>query len=224
MVVPQVYRKSGESPIASYDFFDLANNIGYKAFYPMVANAATTFTAITDANFRSLRLHVQGSASVTTAAFIETVAMTIDITFNTPQNLKGDMFINVPITTDRGDKIFRLVTQIFHVTAAAAETQLGSTNTSAVFEPGTAKVGQMALVQEDLGTQHFRAGESLRVKLSLEAKALTTTETTIGAIGTDPSNRTDIDVDLEGDAQVQMFTTGETSMRQIWFVPFKIDL
>src|SRR3990167_1116392 len=99
MPVPIVYRKSGEQSIATYDYFDIAEGTGIKAFYPATLSGALGILTA-DSNVYSDLPESQGNTISDAYALQSSGAYRV--TFNLPKIIKGTMYVNAPfaINTD----------------------------------------------------------------------------------------------------------------------------
>lgn len=92
MPVPRVYRRSGNRPIVSYDFTDIAVGTGYKTLYGLGMSGGTFFgtSAIdSDADFLS------SSFSAVSTATLLLGEKNFDLEFdNTFQTIQGQVLIN----------------------------------------------------------------------------------------------------------------------------------
>ena len=198
-----------------FDFADVARQTGYLTYYPATANGGALVVQ-TDPNYRSGLVETQDASSP--------LNKTIDLKFLTSINLKGFAFFNIPIgiETDVMNTAhsFTATIDIFHYDGST-ETQIDTQKTSHTYSYDNDAIGgrgdanQVASFRVNISSvKHFKAGESLRVKIGL-----TWTGNATGAIGHDPANRISKDANI---GTLPVFQTGET--KQTWLLPIPLDL
>lgn len=188
---PIVFRKSPEA-ITSYDFIDYSNGVGYEIYYGILhTNGSYAFTINTDFYSEEIVTYAQSVNGNT--------ALTFDVTFNIPKNLKGDILLDIPIACLGLDTIARAYTM--YVTGEAyhydgsTETQLGSTATGKTYSGSVDSDGTIthvtkvaALKINQATVKHFKKGETLRIKIIFYYTSISAN--TYFVIGHDPANRT----------------------------------
>ncbi|MHA1353755.1 MAG: hypothetical protein ACTSR1_01085 [Candidatus Heimdallarchaeota archaeon] len=219
--------------LINYDYFDIANGVGYDVYYgARGTSGATLVTTVPTIYSEWLK---SGIASGDIAnSFTKLVDEDFDITFNTPKNIKGDLIINVPVGVQNLENNEADVT--FYVTVTAkhydgtTETELGS-GQSVYFHAMNMDWWKLqshtALIKINLSeVQHFKKGEILRFTIEAWFKNTAPSEIFSAGIAHDPANR--------NDRFISGAYTGGTNFAQIiedgqpttltFHVPFVIDV
>lgn len=224
--------------IATYQFSDISEGIGYNLYYGSRSNAGANLASPIQGE--SALQHIRGaSVSFSDTAYTELLNEDFDITFNLPQRIKGKLIVNVPIglwAITNNSFFFRATVQAFHYNGST-ETQLGSDASSFGYESvgGIDKItSKMTSVSINITTaRHFKKGETLRITIKVEGKNLSSTGSVNGGIGCDPQNGADTSQDFEGSTGnneeniISIGGAGESGDEdtQLTFqVPFVLDL
>jgi len=222
--------------ITSYDYFDIANGVGYDIYYGF-SNAGTTGTG-TISTIYSGMIHKNGARAETfETSYVELLDTDFDITFNNPKNIKGDILIQVPFGVNRRSvqsqsvHIMKAEVSVFHYDGSS-ETQMGSTATSELISFNTTDinhiVSHISTVKVTQSTvKHFKPGETLRFTIKVFVKDTNSSGIAaefVGGIGCDPQNRTDAKIELEvnNDTELQVITNKPTQLA--FHVPFKLNI
>jgi len=201
------------------DFFDYSRNIGYVAFYPSKVNNGS-WAVVSNTNFGSEIVRTEGTAE-----------HTIDLTFNKPVDIGGDIFLSIPIgiLANNSDFVYNITAKIYHYDGST-ETQIGATTTGESYSMDTDPALQgcpyciSSIKITSASVVHFKSGEIFRVKLQMA--------TTGGAVAFahDPLNRSDFAA-TPSDNKV-IFNIHNTATdrvteivtRQTWLIPFRLDI
>lgn len=165
MGVPQVYRKTGEPAIATFDFYDLATGTGYKSMYPMSAYYVTTDTKVISsqvlygASYYSI---CHGGAGAMNISF--------DLDLEVPMTLGGDALFNIPLNfycTPGDGTITTTISASLYKVNNGVETQLGVTTSGAYSQycGAGANVWDVLSGKINIPTETLGVGEQLRLKV-----------------------------------------------------------
>ena len=192
------------APIASFDFEDVAEGTGVVIFFGISSETSggVDYHLVANKAFSSQPDTTRSTSGTTTIDFDTG-------TFNLPRTAKGTAYFSAAIggTTDQARP--QLKVQIFHVDAAAAETNITSEITSQEFAAPSGVGPEMVFLELPITQKHFAKGEFIRLRVKL----VTTTNTTAG-VGHDPNNQ---DPTFTS-AALKITTVMELQM------PFRIDI
>lgn len=218
MALPVVYRGGGEQSIASYDYVDLADGIGYVTLYGSVTQISSA-GLLTKSTIYSDLITRQGTITGTAGA--KCFDIDFDNVINKPLVIRGKAYINIPMVGYQqaadGDTFvwpecylrkWDGTTETNIATASGAMIRHNFTSpTHTYYHP------RMSLVVLDVPLTRFKKGETLR--LTVEAWGCeNTTGTSIMNIGHDPKNRTDSASNFQSTDNTQL----------MFFLPTVIDL
>lgn len=197
MVLPRIYRQSGEAQFATYDFYDLATGTGYKTFYLVDVVTGTDtrdYLLVTNA-IGGWRGYVADGNPFTTD---------FDLTFEVSTKIEGDIYFQLWFDVANN---YELKVNLYHVDKDGAETAIGTT------QELNATAGDnrcfSGFVNTDLVT--FKPNEKFRF-------TFTTTSTQANCyIFCDPLNRTSLYTDGGGGP---LTTAGSQSLVNL---PIKIQ-
>ena len=196
-LIPQAFPLPSDPAVASYNYVDIANGLGYAIYYAIVWRTETTSTyaLIPTAEYSGITQLDFGTYSFDTSVF------------NTQRTAKGNAFVSVcyvsnacPITT------FNITLYRVPVSGAAvaicstASATLGCTN----------NVPEINSVQLPLTETDFKVGEKLRLTIAAS-------ETGVASFGTDPANRDGSTINPSSD------DPPSTTVLKVG-IPFKIDI
>ena len=173
MGFPEVYRKTREGIIASYDFIDIADGTGVIVFLGSDTDDNGTVTY-------QLARNAVYSQNTVTSAFgtgstndVKVVDADFDVTFNLSKRIKGKVIANIPIIygsegEDRDGTCY--VKVLVRHWDGSSETDIASNTKSevsaAVVTNDTAQV--VFNVEVDVTTEtHFARGETLRITVEV---------------------------------------------------------
>lgn len=201
--VPITFRSGSGNFVFNLDYYDYAAGAGYKAFYPMGTynNGAAAYALTTNSSMYSSAQNfyaVNGSD------------IDFDMTFNNPATIAAaDATITFQVYINGLDAdAANIVWTVYHVSAAAAETSLGSA-TLAVSD-GNPPQHKIHTVKIAL-TEHILApGEKLRLNLAVTS----TGGGGIDAVYFDPIGRL-----TSSDTDGMTISSKCTAM-----IPFKVDI
>jgi hypothetical protein len=199
------FLRSGEGAIASYSYTDIAEGTGIVEFYPYVADSAGS-----DDYFLTTNSSVGSKVAYWGPADGALINQDFDSApFNMPKNMKGDLIANIAVGRLLGNNgAITAVITVYHVTAAAVATQLGTATDS------TPNNAAAALPEKDcymcmkipITLKHFQKGEYVRITINVSSSG----GAAQGLVGADPLNRTDI--------------TQLPNSRTKFLIPFVLDL
>lgn len=170
MALPNIFQTTQPSAIASYDYFEFANAIGYKKFY---------LSAETDSG--GVGYFMTNQTPYSNPSYINytnsSMAMTkvgdydFDIQFNRPQIINGDVYVQYTGETNTDDVThyaqMYLVVNIYHVDLTATETLL-ATMTSATrgqAQSFATTFDYRELMKSTISKKKVKIGEKIRVNI-----------------------------------------------------------
>lgn len=221
--------QSAQTAIASYDYTDIASGTGYSIFYG--ANVATGAAAseyiLADTVIYSEKITTW--AEVTQAA-TKWMDIDFDIEFKRPQQIEGDMILNVPIGINRktanagGTMTAYLTGDIIHYDGTT-ETVLATYRSYNFVHDDTVTAGntKTLAIKVTIPATKFKIGDILRVDMEGWSSINIATNRLVG-IGHDPKNQKDPGV-LGTSVTIYKYadtTYGSTVMEV--HVPFRIDI
>ena len=210
--------------IISYNFYDIADGIGYKSYYGATANNGTHVLVPNKINSESITTQLK-ETQLSTYDYIKKFDLDFDLTFSVPKNIRGDCYIGVPMGVRSR---FGSVRQIGYYVTVNVYHYDGSTET--LIGTGTSKViasrvitsdanensndANNFLIKAEIATiKHFKPGETLRFTIEGYFKILTGAEGYGNydvAIGHDPRNRENHHLH-EGDSRVIILGNGNVT-------------
>ncbi len=217
----------------NFDFFDIANGVGYDVYFGL-SNAGITATSTISSNYSGMP-HKNPAAVVNVgigSTFVELVDFDWDITFNLPKTIKGDILVQVPfgiITGGATTYTMKCTADIYHFDGVATETQIGSTATSEILQEavgGATIKSHITTLKVNAATAvHFKRGETLRFSLKVLAWHANggSAQNLLGGFGCNPQNSTDSKIELlvNDQTETQIITTNQPT-QMAFHVPFVI--
>tara|TARA_Y100000310_G_scaffold135518_1_gene134349 strand:- start:57 stop:671 length:615 start_codon:yes stop_codon:yes gene_type:complete len=204
MGVPRTYRKSREKAIASYDFTDIANGEGVVVYYGCKNDDEFFLT--------SKEIPSKLAWTHSTVSNGEIFNEDMDLKFNTPQKMKGNLIASIPLLYITGNsKTLTAIITISHFDGSSA-TQIGQETDTTITGSASLPIPSRFLCIEiaDLN-QHFKKGESLRINITVSTDG---NDSAAKYVGHDPIGRSG-----DGSSGNEIL---ETKMR--FYVPFDLDL
>ena len=197
--------QSKESAIAAYDYTDIASGEGVVQFMGMkVATGAATYDYIMTTNAGAYSSTYGWSA-------LDGFNEDFDVTFNKPQTIKGDLYLNVPLALYvTGGTITALIDSTIIHYDGTTETTIGAKTLSPneIIDTADTWLNPVISLKFGIANTHFKIGDTLRVNLSGSHSGGTAPQ---GRIGYSPVGN-------------QASTTFVTTQRLNVFVPFRIDI
>ena len=182
---PKFNRFSTASPVlASFDFTDIANGVGFESYYCFVSETNTgEALGLTPQIIRSAINQID----LTLATSPNTIFKDFDLSqFNIPRTIKGTAIITGSLTWDRSDANQRgFLTVGLYKWDGSTETLLASDRT---IEYGNLDQDDNYLLLLDVPETVFATGEILRLKFTATVTGTTGTPSSF-SIGTDPTDR-----------------------------------
>ena len=167
--LPIVFRQDKEPTIASYDYADVADGIGY-VIYHLATNSASGAVVMTNELYSEATTTIGTGSS--TGTWNKVKETDFDITYNLPRVVNGVLYcsfthgLNVNTSAKSGESLNMV--HIYHVDKASTETELisGQTTGLAITSgPGNwnSPSSETALVGLTVPQTSFKKDESLRV-------------------------------------------------------------
>lgn len=170
MPINPIYRKNPDSAIASYDFYDLMSNTGYKTFHGICLlkpTATESYRLVSNSDNHSDYWKTKNSYNWKTNG--STIDIDFDMDILKSFILKGDVIINIPysyIKAPAQDVTATWTIKIYKV-SAGTEYQLGSTITKIVEVPTADGDGTWGLLGAviPIGTTTLKRGDIFRLSV-----------------------------------------------------------
>jgi len=219
----------------NYDYFDIADGTGYVVYKAFRAQGELVFTS-NDVYSEIRHTNSMASISVSKSTFTTIKEVDIDLNFEVPKNIKGELILVIPLGISREsgttkDFFFKVTGTIYHYDGST-ETQLATGDSTQYYAQSVGNdvpQSETSIMKFDLASKHFKAGETLRVNLILKAKTDESSANTCwGGFGHDPLGSTDKDFRIAAGGAIfsafdpQTITGVDTKLEA--HVPFKIDL
>lgn len=193
--------------IASFNYTDIAEGTGVVKFYGATSHSdGTKYYYLTTNTPYSQDIVISGAQVLTDGTQLRIVQNTYGIRFNRPQNAKGTAYLNITIggysvSLFSGNKLW-ISGAYIQASGATTTTNMSPTVSGAVYNftaANTVESQSMLIPLPITGTQHFKAGEWLRLYIDLwgynEAGDLSH-----GGYGNDPADRNDTTAKTIADA------------------------
>jgi len=220
--IPVHYRGGGENVVASYDYSDIAEGTGIKAFYALVVTGAGGANAniLSDEPLYSLVIqYALADVSITTEAYVAYVDESFNLSpFNLPKIVNGTAYLTWTSTNQANtdpDQLGYWEIIISKVSGLDVTTVGSVTDTAA----STSRSLHLQTFKIPLTKTHFKKDDILRLTIKGWAKCTETpdTHTRNFYFGTDPQNRDGANIKPSTDDPV---TTTVTKL----YIPFALDL
>lgn len=215
MPIPQIYRKSAEAAIASYDYTDIAAGIGVQTFYACqaVMSGETLYSLAADSSIYSGAISEKDNKI--------TSDLDYDVTFNLPRIIKGTIRVSVTqgvFGVGATDWVY-LTISLYKV-SGGTPTQIGTTERTIVTKiDGSVILSKTCLLEFETGGKiHFKKGDILRLKVIGVSNPSAHADSETG-YGCDPADRNDQIVGVK----VKIINDVDTTQLKV-AVPFVIDL
>jgi hypothetical protein len=206
MPVPIVYRKSNETAVASYDFYDIAEGSGIITFNGFTSysndvreyNLSSNSTVGTNDQFTTY--HLAGTIGET-----KVMDLDFDVVFNTPKRIKGNVLVSATIgieNANSGSRTIYFIAKLRKV-SNGVETEIANAESYNVVYINVNGVDNY-LVKIPLSTiQSFSKGDTLR--LTIEVYAVQSTGSSDVTIWHDPQDLVDPGASTTTPASLKLF-------------------
>lgn len=196
-LMPVNFPVPAESTLATYNFTDVANGLGYQSFYSFL-NSAGTF-GLTDNS--SIYSQVSNSTISANGTFNNDF---VTSTFNTPRRIMGTLIANIPLQKTAGNSTNATTTITVYIVSGGVSTQIGTGSATSLTTAAAYTIDSMwQCISVALTTTNFKIGDYIKVNVTITAG------NQIFYVGHDPANR----------APTSMLMT-----RMAFLVPFRINL
>lgn len=171
--VPRVYRKSGESAIASYSYTDLAEGTGIVDYYGFAMDSGsgtkvyklTTNTGIYSA--AGSTAHKYGQSYYTVAGGASgSQEINFDLQFNQPQRMKGNVIINAQVVlalTNPGSNCY-FKFKLYKYDGSTETAISSQITTETITQVSGSDYPFFSVVVPLTALTHFKKGETFRVE------------------------------------------------------------
>lgn len=219
MAIPQKYGPGTGGALASYNYTDIDEGIGYVIYYGFKGTLGyLTSKTVVYSNVIVTDVHADGLANYTKKIDID-----FDIPFNTPKVVKGKLFVSLTqgitcYTSGKTGYVYPVVTALKW--DGTTETQLATQTGDTISTNGASawtKNSKVELIELTVAKTNFKAGETLRITIELWTKANDALADVYIGLAHDPMNRAE---DTTETAQDVIESTDPTKL-QI-HVPFRI--
>lgn len=186
---------TAQQAVITYDYVDIANGTRVEIFYLMNENTGATDDYLLSPNvIYSNDIYTQAGSATESASKV--LDLDFDVIFNLPRDLKGDIIISIPISTQRGPSYNHHTYAIIKARHwdGTTETELGSAQTENVDGLAGASTYSDAVktVKINIASEiHFAQGETLRITVEIWGWTADSTEARQHAFGHDPKARAD---------------------------------
>ena len=238
MALPSIFEKSRE--LVNYDYFDIAEGVGYTIYFGLKGDDGE-FLVTTTSNLFSEEICSFLVDEGLTTTFVKKFDLDFDLKFNLPKNIKGKIYVNVPIgvsadPTGSNTKYFAVV--IAKHFDGSTETTLATGTSRTVSQTvdvsTTAHSSMMAVCKCDVTTQrHFKKDETLRFTVEGWFRTDSGTDIKHLMIGHDPKNTEWRDGTRTGQLNTEMALANEPTgggtvvfqnTQMAMHVPFVLDV
>lgn len=204
-MIPVIYRNQGEGSVASYDWIDLADGLGYVTLYGATANISGA-GILTKNTLYSDKI---GTDYTVGGGWAKISQINFDSIINKPLTIRGKTLINVPIAGNH----FVADTGAGYIHAYLRKVTSGTTVEIANLSTAHIKTTHafMTLINLETPLTLFKKGDTLRLTVEVWGSD---GGTGIISIGHDPKNRYD--------ANLQFANTDNTQL--VLNLPVVIDL
>lgn len=190
-----------QKELINYDYFDIADGIGYVVYYGLIGDNQEPMLATTSSIYSEEICSVNHLAIQVT--FTKGFDKDFDLKFNRPKNIKGVIIVNVPIgiaaDNTGGTHTYEYYAKVlvYHYDGST-ETLIGTGQSLTVVidaahtldYAGGAFNSIIAACKIDVNSiVHFKKGEILRFTIEAWFKATTGVATEYTIVGHDPQNR-----------------------------------
>lgn len=192
---------------ASYDWFDLAEGVGYKTFYGFEVDVPSTSGSVqllSTSAFYSDKIQLSG----TTTAGVSLSGSFLTSPFNVPKDIKGDAYVSFGWYSNTNDmfpyaKIYKSV--------AGVDTLIGQMSGSLVAD-AVASLPKVTTLKVNLPLTHIAPGDAIKLEAGITAAA--GGAGAFSNIGEDPLNRDGIKIKP---------STQQVTTKLLFNIPFKIN-
>lgn len=216
--LPIAFRKASENQIATYDFFDALQQVGYKTFYGTKDESGNYRLITTQLDSIITYFEILGG---TTSGEIN-----FDVTFNQAATIKGDLFFQATFTVKSDASHNNQATptvRILKVDSSNAESTIGTLVNITTFQANTGNntVGYRALIDFNIAETNFGVGEKLRIEVILNKSD--NDSTSAARVYHDPTSRTTLGSSIvnAGYANDASITSATSDLLVV--VPFKVQ-
>lgn len=208
MPIPVIYRKSGESAIASYSFTDISSGTGIVAFYlaETLETSTKSYIITTNPIFSNDISTVTGTLSGT-LAIAKVLDLDFDTVFNLPQRIRGTAYCNLTIsaTSNTGASFYGIVK--LRKVSGGVESEIANAQTEQQNIGGTTGYKELAVQIPITTIASFRKGDTFRCTVEVwESQASGATTVT-----------------LYHDPQARTTLTNANSQLKL-YIPFVLDI
>lgn len=207
MPIQEIYTRGGTNGIASYDWYAIADGIGYITLY----GAKTQNNWIlTPQKIWSDDISTTGQTGNTSGLYTQAFIASFALTFNMPKRVKGTLLASVPFLCDRitsaTDVRGHIIVRFYKNT-----TEIAAASSAILKDAGTLDHASRALISVVIPATKFRKSDD--IKIVTELWTFSDANFNRWAIGHDPMDRKD------------MIGTSITTSNLLQFdVPFEVQL
>lgn len=204
----------GESTIATYSYTDIADGTGVAEFYGFAVTTSASTTYGLSGNSMNANPTYTMAAAAANAVPQKTIEKDFSVIFNTPRNLKGTIYLDIPV----GDNNNVLNNATYYVIATITKisggvsSAVGAAVQSENISSGAATTNRNRIVMPIVVSSiiHFKKGDTLNVNLQLWTNLPL-------AAGT-------LDVYLFHDPEATASLVDNVSTEMILYIPFVLNI
>ena len=223
-------------PLVSFNFADIRSGTNYGIFYG-AEGSNQEFFVTQNTSVGSTHIWTSDKRTLPQNSVLEEVLnKDFDIEFRRTVNIKGDVFLIIPIGIQgsSGGQIgyrVELRPEILHVTSGGTETSLGTDVSDNILPAGLASGefdDRVFFCRINLANRvHFKAGEKLRISVIIWAATTSSTGDKQGTVGfgSDPLNRSGNVIYREIEDQTERIPFSATARTRMEFqIPFETEI
>ena len=222
-MIPARFGSSGGNALASYDYYDIDEGVGYVVYYG--AKGTDEYLVVKNPIYSNVivsEVRINDLAAATKKLDID-----FDITFNLPKIVKGKAFV----TFSQGANVFtsgkiQYIYEIVRIRKwdGATETEIANNQGDTIQTPAgtgawmTTPKTKTECIEVDVPQTHFKKGETLRITMELWAQNDGVADGWAG-FGHDPKDRDEDSTEMTHPLIANAYTT----IMEI-HIPFKLAL
>lgn len=165
--MPTIFTERADKINAIYDWYDATANTGYKTFYCCIdTKTGPAYTYFLTPN--KINANPTKDSFIFSGAVSKDWEKDFDITFNQPAYIKGEAILNSSWAVTGSDSTgYYAVYTLYHVSAAAVETQLATGTTQTYAGGGFPPYNQRECIKLTLTEHSIAIGEKLRLTIEI---------------------------------------------------------
>jgi hypothetical protein len=172
MAIPTIFTQQGGEAVASYDWLDYNNKVGYGVYYGAFSEDSTGIKKILTPIKMDANPSSQGYGMTVNVGEHTFGDVDFDIEFKTNARIGGTAYLNMAFRDIAGNSsnsiTWRVVATIYHVTSSGTETSLGTITSADNTRTGDDGYGTYReFLTIPITAKRFITGEKLRLNITL---------------------------------------------------------